>query len=124
MTEVSPQEATERVEELADAGQTVVAAVRTGETDARDFYAVVREWPHPEEPGTRILCIQNAQIVAEWSDMSDTWLTGSYRQRVPEDNGAVARALAKSLAATAAQQDAGALGERDPEIHDATQGHE
>ena len=113
-------DAVDRVEQLADAGQDVVAVVKTGETDARDFYAVVRVWDHPDEPETSVLSLQNAQLVAEWSDMSDTWLSGGYRQRVPDDDGTVARQLAQGLAATAAQQDAGAVGSRDVESFDAT----
>lgn len=101
-------EARQRIEELADDDQTVRAITHTGETDARAFFAVVRTWPHPEEPDLSIICLQNVQLTAEWADLTDTWLSGSWRQRVPNGDGDTARAIARSLAATGARLDADA----------------
>jgi len=117
---LDPAEAERRVEALADPEQDVLSIVRTGGTQARAFYAIVRTWDHPEADETLTLCVQNAQLTAEWSDMSDEWLTGSYRQRVPKGDGESARALAQSLAGAAAQIDRGVTGEKAPDYHDAT----
>jgi hypothetical protein len=123
--DLDPADAERRIRLLCDKGQTVEAIVRTATTEARAFYATVRMWKHPSEPGMRILNVQNAQLAAGWSDMSDTFMSGSgFRQRVPADSGDVARALAQGLAATAARQDANALGDRGTEYRDATEGSE
>lgn len=109
-----------RIRNLLDSNQSLVSITKTGSTDARDFYAVVRTWPHPEEAGMQVLNIQNVQLTAEWSGMSDTFLSGGYRQRVPSDNGDLMRSLAQTLATAAAQADAGKLGERDVIENDAS----
>jgi hypothetical protein len=123
--DLDPEDAERRIRSLCDPEQTIEAIARTGTTEPRAYYAVVRTWEHPDEPGMRILNVQNVQLAAEWSRMSDTFVSGGgYRQRVPEDSGDVARSIAQGLAATAARQDAEALGERAPEYYDATEGSE
>jgi len=101
----------DRIEALCDDNQTVHSITRTSSPNkARAFYCVVRTWPHPEESDLEILCIQNAQLTASWADMSDTWLSGSYRQRIKAGDGDGPRQFAQDLAATAARLDAEAYG--------------
>jgi hypothetical protein len=103
-------EARQRIEELADDGQTVHDILLLDTTDARAFYAVARTWSHPDEPGLSILCLQVAQLTADWADLTDTFLSGSTRLRYTTGDGNTARSLAQSLAATAARIDADAEG--------------
>lgn len=117
-----PDAAEDRIAALADPNQTVHAVIHTGGTEARAFYAVVRTWPHPDDPDLLTLSLQNAQLTTDWSDMSDTWMSGGYRQRVPKGNGATARAIAQSFAAVAARADADNLGDRAVQFHDASEG--
>lgn len=117
---ISEDDARRRIEALADEGQTVHSITRTGSTDARAFYSVVRTWEHPEETGLSILCVQNAQLAADWADLTDTYLSGSYRQRFETGNGDTARAVAKGLAAAAARIDKGA-DDRPAEYNEADQ---
>lgn len=117
-------DAKQRITDLLDADQKLVSIVRTGSTDARTFYTVVRTWDHPEEPGMKVLNVQNAQLTADWSDMSDTFLSGGWRQRVPADDGTLLRTLAQELAGAAAAADAGTLGDRDVEVEDITGGED
>lgn len=110
---ITESAALDRLRALCDDGQHLVSVVATGADDARRYYATIRVWDHPDADGLRVLCIQNAQLVAEWSDMSDTFLSGSYRQRFAAGDGDVARALASALAGTAAQIDGETVGTRE-----------
>jgi len=119
---MSNQNTKARISDLLDPEQRLISIVKTGETEAREFYTVVRCWDHPDEPGMKELNVQNAQLVKEWSDMSDTFLSGGWRQRVPADDGTLLRTLAQELASAAAQADAGTLGSRDVDVKDASGG--
>jgi len=119
---MSDQNTKDRITALLDPEQRLISIIKTGETDAREFYTVVRCWPHPEAPGMVVLNVQNAQLTADWSDMSDTFLSGGWRQRIPADDGTLLRSLAQELASAAAQADAGTLGSRDVDVQDASGG--
>jgi hypothetical protein len=118
--DIDADDAEDRIRSLMDDREDLISITRTGASEAAAYYAVVRSWPHPDESGLRIVNIQNVQLVAEWSDMSDTFLSGGYRQRVPDGNGDIMRSLASALAGAAAQADAGSLGSREVSYEDAS----
>lgn len=102
-----------RVRALLDDADDLVAVVETGESDAAQYVLAVVHRPHPDEAGQVIVMERYAQLAADWSDMSDTFLTNGINRRSAEGDGSMARALAESYAALAAQMDGDTVGDRD-----------
>jgi hypothetical protein len=102
-----------RVEALLDADDKLAAVIPTGESDAAAYYLAVVERPHPDAEGSVILMERYAQLAAEWSDMSDTFLKNGINRRAEAGDGGLARDLAQAYGRVAAAQDADTVGERD-----------
>lgn len=116
--DLDPDEAEARVRDLADADDTLMGLVPTGESKAAAYYLAIVERPHPDEAGAVVLMERYVQLAAEWSDMSDTWLKNGINRRQTEGDGSLAQSLAQTYAQVAAQQNGGTVGDRETLFND------
>lgn len=102
-----------RVRTLMDDGDELAALIPCGESEAAEFHIAIVERDHPDEDGQSILMERYAQLAAEWSDMSDTFLKNGINRRSPKGDGTLARNLAQAYASTATKVEAGTVADRD-----------
>ena len=107
------EDAEARVRSLCDPEDRLTAVIPTGESDAAAYVLAIVERDHPDEDGKTVLMERYAQLAAEWSDMSDTFMKNGINRRQEAGDGTLARHLAKAYGRLAAAQDAGTVGERD-----------
>jgi len=111
--DVDVEEAEARAEDLRDEDDRLAAVIPTGESEAAAYCLAIVERDHPDAEGKVVLMERYAQLAAEWSDMSDTFMKNGINRRQDAGDGSLARELAQAYAGTAAAQDAGNVGERD-----------
>lgn len=75
-----------RIAELIDdPADTLLDTMATGDAEHAEYYLVARIRDHEEVEGARVLTLRYAQLTADWSDLSDTFLSNGMSFRVPAD---------------------------------------
>lgn len=110
--DLTSAEAEARIRALLDPSDDLVGLMPTGGTDAAAYYLAVVSREHPDEEGHLVLMERYAQLAAEWSDMSDTWLKNGVNRRVRADGlEDFAQGLAQMYLNVAAKAEKDALGD-------------
>lgn len=82
-----------RLEQLANAGEDVLAYAPTSETSEGVYFLVLREWDHPDADDATVASLRYAYLTR--GDGSDGWLENGINMRV---EGADTRRFLKNLA--------------------------
>lgn len=94
----------ERLRDLLRDGETLHGYTKTGESDEGAFFAVVREWDHPDLDDAEILSERYAFLTMTGG--SDGWIDNGVNRRDTFEDGELARSLAQMYAGIAARQGA------------------
>jgi len=81
----TPTAESERLRELVEDGEQFIGYVHADETSEGHYYAVIREWPHPDQDGARILSERYAYLTKNRAEGSDGWVSGGINRHVRGD---------------------------------------
>jgi hypothetical protein len=98
----TPTAETARLERLTTEDEALHGYVHMDETDDGHYYLVVREKPHPDAEGQRILSERYAYLTKNPSEGSDGWIDNGINRR-DADPAELAADLAQMYAQMAAR---------------------